>query len=564
MALRCGLAVALAVLVCGAGMALGGAAPAQQGGSPHAMETVIQDDALLLHRPATEVRRTARRMADLGADRVRLTASWGSLAPGTTGRRKPRFDAADSREYPREPFARLDRAVKEVRRTGMKVMIDLAFFAPRWAVRRGGAGGRHVDRPSAREFGLFTRAVAERYGGHFHDPADRDARLPRVSLWTTWNEPNHPVFLTPQWERVPARPPRRRRRNARSPGAKTSARAWRPASPHIYRRMHNAAYDQVKAVAGDNEVLIGGLAAEAEPGRGSMRGIGPLRFTRELACVDSHLRALRRPECRRFRPLRADGFALHPYSLRTRPEARDVTKDRVQIGELDRMTGRLGALHARRRLARPLPLYITEYGYETNPPDPRGHAPEDHARYLAHASYLAWRQPEVRMFAQFLLEDIGPDTSKPAGSAARWADYQTGLFHHDGRPKRSVVQAFRVPFWVETVEQPGNGTRTVAFGQVRPGPGLQNVVIQRRDHLGRWIVEASLRLLSGRPLGPARTGFPTHADGTFLRELPYRAGGTYRAVWLRGDRLTRVSQEITVGAPRTLLEGITGRARGSG
>jgi hypothetical protein len=165
------------------------------------------------------------------------------------------------------------------------------------------------------------------------------------------------------------------------------------------------------------------------------------------------------------------------------------------------------------------------------------------------------------MFAQFLLEDIGADTSKPPGSAARWADYQTGLFHHDGRPKRTVVQAFRVPFWVETVEEPGGGTLTVAFGQVRPRSGLQNVVIQRRDHLGRWLVEASLRLLSGGAVGPAHTGFPTHSDGTFLRQLTYRPGGTYRAVWLRGDRLTRVSQEITVGAPRRLLEGISGLAR---
>ena len=168
------------------------------------------------------------------------------------------------------------------------------------------------------------------------------------------------------------------------------------------------------------------------------------------------------------------------------------------------------------------------------------------------------------MFAQFLLQDIGPDTSKPAGSAARWADYQTGLFDHDGRAKRPVAQAFRVPFWVETVEEPGGGTHAVAFGQVRPRSGMQNVAIQRRDHLGRWILEASLRLLPVGALGPARTGFPTHADGTFLRPLPYRPGGNYRAVWLSGDRVTRVSQEITAGAPRRLLEGIGGLTRGSG
>ncbi|HEV2724325.1 MAG TPA: hypothetical protein VGV10_06800 [Thermoleophilaceae bacterium] len=562
MALRCGLAVTLAALACGLGAALGRGS-AQPPPGTHRMETVIQDDALLLHRPAAEVRRTAQRIASLGADRVRLTASWGALAPGTENRRKPRFDAADSRDYPREPFTRLDRAVKEVRRAGMEVMIDLAFFAPRWAVASGNpVDRRHAWRPSAHEFGLFARAVAERYSGHFADPADRDASLPGVRLWTTWNEPNHPVFLRPQWERVPARRPDRRGRPGRRRGSVVGKGGWRPASPHLYRRMHDAAYDQVKEVRPGNEVLIGGLASEAEPGRGARRGIGPLRFTRELACVGASLRPLRRHECRRFRPLRADGFAHHPYSRPTRPDARDLTKDRVQIGELDRLTGLLADLYVRGRLARPLPLYITEYGYETNPPDPRGHTPEDHSRYLGQATYLAWRHPEVRMFAQFLLEDIGPDISKPAGTAARWADYQTGLFHHNGRPKRSVVQGFRLPFFVETVKEPAGGTHTVAFGQVRPRSGAQNVVIQRLGAPGRWIVEASLGLLA--PDAPPRTGFPTDADGFFLRRLPFRPGETYRAVWLAGDRLTRVSQEIRVGTPRPLVDGIGELIRTSG
>ncbi|MGH2743989.1 MAG: hypothetical protein ACRDN8_16230, partial [Thermoleophilaceae bacterium] len=265
---RRGLAVTLAALACGAGSALGGGS-AQPPQPERTMETVIQDDALLLHRPAAQVRRTAERMANLGADRVRLTASWGALAPGTEDRRKPRFDAVDSREYPRGPFARLDRAVKEVRRAGMDAMIDLAFFAPRWAVEGGSPDRQHVSRPSAREFRLFARAVAERYSGRFTDPSDRDKKLPAVRLWTTWNEPNHPVFLLPQWERVPIqRSDRLRRGTGRRRGRSAVKGAWRPASPHIYRRMHDAAYDQVKAASTDNKVLIGGLASEAERGRG--------------------------------------------------------------------------------------------------------------------------------------------------------------------------------------------------------------------------------------------------------------------------------------------------------
>jgi hypothetical protein len=537
---RCGVAVSLMALAVVPAAAQARTAPPAP---PHTMETVIQDDALLLHRPASAVRRTAQRMASLGADRVRLTASWSALAPATGSRRKPRFDAADSRAYPDEPFGRLDRAVKEVRRAGMDVMIDLAFFTPRWAARSASrADRRHSWRPSAHEFALFARAVTERYSGHFTDPADRDHDLPAVRLWTTWNEPNHPTFLRPQWERV-------------RPGA-----PWRPASPHIYRRMHEAAYDQIKAVSPDNKVLIGGLASEAEPGRGARRGIGPLRFTRELACVNAKLRPLHRLECRHFRPLRADGFADHPYSRYTKPDARDLTQDRVQIGELDRLTDLLAQLFARHRLARPLPIYITEYGYETNPPDPRGHTPEDAARYLGQATYLAWVHPEVKMFAQFLLQDIGPDTSKPAGTAARWADYQTGLYNHDGSAKNAVLQGFRLPFFAETVQDAAGATHTVVFGQVRPGSGPQNVVIQRRLGL-RWIMDASLKLLTNGALAPARTGFATDADGFFQRQLPFRPGQTYRAIWMAGSGLARVSQAVTVGAPRLVAGGLGQLAR---
>ena len=182
MALRCGLAVTLAALTFGLGAALGRGS-AQPPPGANRMETVIQDDALLLHRPAAEVRRTAQRIASLGADRVRLTASWGALAPGTEDRRKPRFDAADSRDYPREPFTRLDRAVKEVRRAGMEVMIDLAFFAPRWAVASGNpVYRRHAWRPSALEFGLFARALSERYRCRLIYPATQYSCHPGVIL----------------------------------------------------------------------------------------------------------------------------------------------------------------------------------------------------------------------------------------------------------------------------------------------------------------------------------------------------------------------------------------------
>src|SRR3954453_8752686 len=85
---------------------------AGSGLSSHAVETTIQDDALLLHRPEAQMRKDVKQMAELGADRVRITAGWSALAPGPGPRPKPvkPFDAANSRTYPEDGFDRLDRA----------------------------------------------------------------------------------------------------------------------------------------------------------------------------------------------------------------------------------------------------------------------------------------------------------------------------------------------------------------------------------------------------------------------------------------------------------------------
>jgi hypothetical protein len=488
------------------------------------LETTIQDDAVLLSSAPAAVREAARRMAWLGVDRVRITAGWSAVAPAPLSRRRPGppWDASDPATYPREPFARLDRAVKASHAAGLKTMVDLAFWAPRWAVRRAvRPAERQTWAPDPAEFGRFAAAVARRYDGTVPDPERPGHPLPAVRMWTTWNEPNNPTFLRPQWIRREG--------------------AWRPESPHVYRALHNAAYDALMRSSPDNVVLVGGTAATGSrtPGSG---GVAPLRFLRELACVDAGLRPLAIPECRDYRPLRAHGYAHHPYSRFATPATSDPDPDAAPLADTARLEGLLADLAARGRLARALPVYQTEFGYETNPPDPK--APfglQQQAQFTGWSTYLAWRDPGTRMFAQFLLRDIDPlEARRQPGHRRYWNDFQTGLFFADGTPKPAAL-AFRLPFWAE-LRAVGGQTVVLLFGGVRPADGRAVVRVERRPAAGGpWVpVSVSGDRCDGRE-GPT---FLTDSAGWFLRAAPYEGPAAYRLARLRQDGSWETGVEV--------------------
>jgi hypothetical protein len=489
-------------------------------GAPHHMEVTVQDDALLLHRPPGEVQRVARRLKAIGADRVRITAGWSALAPAPRSARRPAFDATRPEQYPEGGFRSLDTAVKAAKAAGLDVQIDLAFWAPRWAVARAvKPRQRQRLRPRAGEFGRFAEAVARRYDGNFADPTAKKRRaLPAVRLWTTWNEPNHPSFLLPQ--SLPRR-----------------GGGWRDVAPHVYRAMHETAYDSLKRVDRDNFVLIGGLSSRGASRPGPTRNIPPLRFIRRMACVDDRLEPLADRACKGYRPLRADGFSYHPYSFEAPPNVAYGGPDTVHLADLARLSGLLDDLAERGRVARRLPLYLTEFGYETNPPDSRrGVTPETQARYLSHATFEAWRNPGVRMFAQFLLQDLGDPRS-----------YQTGLLFADGSDK-PALQAFKLPFWAEARE--ADGRRFVlVFGQVRPGSGPQRVQVQAQGADGAWRDVPSLPAAGqrdGRSCPAEDTQFLTDDHGFYLRALPYSGVTAYRARWTRPDGATEYAAPVAV------------------
>jgi len=481
-------AVLLAALAVSAGATGCSGAEKERGPVAPGVATIVQDDAELLHRSPRRVEATLDDMADLGVDWVRVTAGWSVIAPSPDAAQRPAFDARDPAAYPAEAWRQLDRVTALSRTRGLRVAIDIAFWAPRWAVERpGGSAGRERDSIRSGDFADFSEAVARRY--------------PQAVAFTVWNEPNHSAFMLPQWERAAGR--------------------WRPASPHRYRAMVQAAVPRIEAAAPQALVLIGATSSVGAQ-RGAKAGdrMAPLTFLREMACVDERLRPLRRAECRAFKPLPGDGWSHHPYSLDLAPWVADPQASNVRMGDLPRLTALLSQLYAAGRTRNALELYLTESGYQTNPPDPTWQVTlADQARWLPEGERIARAQPSVRGVAQFLVRDL---PERPRSDArSRWRDYQSGLRFADGRPKpahRSFslglvarrAGARRVTFW--GLVRPGSGRRDASVSVRAADDSWRTLVRRRTSEDGTFeatvTVDASrsFRLQSGGRSGPALDG----------------------------------------------------------
>jgi hypothetical protein len=442
--------------------------------------TVVQDDAELLYRPDAQRAKVLDDLRAAGVDWVRVTAGWSVIAPEPEAAQRPAgFDATDPDAYPPGAWDRLDRLARFARERGLALNVDIAFWAPRWAVARAAdAPDRERIAPDPRHFAEFAQAVARRY--------------PDAAAFTVWNEPNHNVFLLPQWQE--------------GPGGDLE-----PASPHVYRAMLHAAVPRLREAAPDATVLIGATSSlgASEPQEADDR-MSPMVFLRALACVDEALEPVRDGRCAGFRPLPGDGWSHHPYGDRLPPWAPSPQDKDVRMADLGRLSSTLDRLHEAGRIERRLDLYLTEFGYQTNPPDPTWDVtPDDAARWLSEAERIARANPRVRSTTHFLVRDL-PEREGDS-PRERWRDYQTGLYFIDGRPKPTRA-AFAAPL-VALEAQPG---RVALWGFVRPGEGERPWrILTRPAGGGAW-----RELAAGitRPDGTLAATVSAEPDATFLLE----------------------------------------------
>jgi hypothetical protein len=450
------IAVALAVL---AHPATAAAAPRQT--------TVFDAPREVLSANAGLRSRTLDELRDLGVRDLRLILYWHAVAPNPDSASAPSFDERDPRGY---AWGAYGRAVREAREHGLAVLLTISGPVPRWATR---ARTDDRTRPSPVRFRRFVTAVGRR----FRTEVDR---------WSIWNEPNHPKFLLPQYSRRSG-----------------------PVSGRLYRRLFLAGWQGLRDSGnGRDPVLMG----ETAP-RGTAKVVAPLVFLRQALCLDRHWHKW--PSCSN---LPADGYAHHAYTTRSGPWFRPPSPNDVTIGVLGRLNralyraGRAGAVR------RNLGIYLTEFGIQSRPDPFLGVSYTAQAEYRSIAERIAYRNPRVRMFSQYLMRDSEP---VPAPGAPRWSGFESGLRGATGRRKRSY-EGFRLPLVARRLR---HGVRL--WGLVRPARGATVVRVEfRARRVKRWHLLTSHR---------------TGGRGYWTIRTTYRPGRRYRVRW-RGHAgpLTRV------------------------
>jgi hypothetical protein len=296
---------------------------------------------------------------------IRVNLVWGG--PNGVAKRRP-----VNPMNPNDPaynWVVYDRTVQYAQQNGIKVMFSIVGTPP-WA---NGAAGLNVVPRSALDLERFATAAARRYNGSW--PAPDGRILPAVRSWLAWNEPNNPAFLRPQFRKVKGKPVIQ--------------------SAIDYAKICNAIVKGVrKTTIGASKVACGVTGPRGNNNPNSSRpAVSPLPF----------LRAMKKAGATGF-----DAYAHHPYygapretpSTPPPPGIHGNAATAITLGNFNLLVKEVTRLYGNKR------IWITEYGYQTNPPDRVfGVSFANQAKYLTQAYGIAKKNPRVDMFIWFLLRD---------------------------------------------------------------------------------------------------------------------------------------------------------------
>ena len=367
-------------------------------------------------------------MRNAGAQYVRVIVHWAAVAPLVP---PDGFNPSDPTS-PGYSWAAVDATVDAAANAGLTPILDIAA-APTWAydsLPSDVNGGT----PNAADLGSFATALATHYDG-------LTTGIPAEHVFQVWNEPNLSLYLD-------------------------------PVSGSLYRRMVNAVSDAVHAVNPGNLVVAGDLDpfGHAKSKKQKWYSVAPLAFMRSMLCLSKGPHP--HPTCND--PARFDAWAHHPYTFGG-PFGKAKRPDDVELGDLPRMRALLktGVRLSHVVSAQPVQFWVTEFGWDSNPPRPHAAPLGLAARWTAESLHQMWLSG-VSLVTWFLLQDY------PSPSP-----YQSGLYFQSSsletaRPK-PVRTAFRFPFVAYL------GKKTVSVWGRDATSDNQVVTVQlRHGKSGRW------------------------------------------------------------------------------
>jgi hypothetical protein len=396
------------------------------------LATAVADPALF---GGSQAAAAFARTRAAGATYARLTLSWRSIAPAN----RPAGFVATDPASPGYAWGGIDAVVEAAESAGLRPILDIVG-PPVWAYEtpptdvNGGS-------PNVADLGDFATALATHYDG-------LTPGVPAEHVFQVWNEPNLSLNLS-------------------------------PAEATTYRAMVNAVADAVHAVDPANLAVAGGLDPYGHPKSKNQTwySVPPLSFMRSLLCLSkgSHPH----PTCPDS--IHFDVWSHHPYT-HGGPFGRSKLPNDVEIGDLPKMRAllkagvRLGHIGS----ADPVAFWVTEFGWNTNPP--RKHSPSLGlaARWTSESLHQMWLSG-VSLVTWFLLEDL-----------PRPSFYQSGLFFHasslDHARAKPVRAAFRFPFVAYR-----HGSTVTVWGRDATSDHELVTVQRRHGRTGRWRTVALVR-----------------------------------------------------------------------
>ncbi len=144
--------------------------------------------------------------------------------------------------------------------------------------------------------------------------------------------------------------------------------------------------------------------------------------------------------------LNADGYAHHAYTQRSGPGYVAASSNDVNIGTLSRLTTALDRAGRTGAIRRSMPIYLTEFGIQSYPDPYAGVSLSKQAQFLSVSEWIAYRNPRVRSFSQYL----HARRRSPAGQAPRraTAGSSRGCGARTGERSRPTTRFARRSWWI--------------------------------------------------------------------------------------------------------------------